>query len=245
MNNVLPAVLKLVVFDLSGTTICDDNAVAKCLYSAAVEHGLSVSLDDFRKTIGTNKIKLYAFMIARNEGHPVSIADLEVMSFPEYHDRAMEIFRDYSVRMVNYYRREVRPMPGAEDVFRWCHDHGILVATDTGFHSDVSLAIEQGLRWQERGLVDLALDVEDTDGVGRPAPYMIHLAMRQLDVQSVHQVVKIGDTPADLLSGYNAGCRFNIGVLSGANGRPVLSKYPHTHIIPSVEDLPELLSLYL
>ena len=245
MNTVLPSPLKLVVFDLSGTTICDDNAVAKCLYAAAVEYGLNVSLDDFRKTIGTNKIKLYAFMIARNEGHPVTIAEMESLSFPEYHDRAMEIFHDYSVRMVNYYRREVRPMPGAEDVFRWCHDQGMLVATDTGFHSDVSLAIEQGLRWQERGLVDLALDVEDTDGVGRPAPFMIHLAMRQLGVQSVHQVVKIGDTPADLLSGYNAGCRFNIGVLSGANGRPVLSKYPHTHIIPSVEDLPELLSLSL
>ena len=69
MNTVTSSALKLVVFDLSGTTICDDNAVAKCLYAAAVEHGLNVSLDDFRKTIGTNKIKLYAFMIARNEGH--------------------------------------------------------------------------------------------------------------------------------------------------------------------------------
>lgn len=245
MNNIISSPLKLVVFDLSGTTICDDNAVAKCLYAAAVEHGLNVSLDDFRRTIGTNKIKLYAFMIARNEGHPVTIAELESLSFPEFHERAMEIFHDYSVRMVNYYRREVRPMPAAEDVFKWCHDQGMLVATDTGFHSDVSLAIEQGLRWQERGLVDLALDVEDTEGVGRPAPYMIHLAMRRLDVQSVHQVVKVGDTPADLLSGFNAGCRFNIGVLSGANGRPVLSRYPHTHIIPSVADLPELLSLYI
>ena len=90
-------------------------------------------------------------------------------------------------------------------------------------------------------MVDLTLDVEDTNGIGRPAPYLIHLAMKELGVQSVHQVIKIGDTPADLLSGYNAGCVGNIGVLSGANSKEVLLNYPHTHIIDSVVDLPHLI----
>lgn len=100
-----------------------------------------------------------------------------------------------------------------------------------------------GLNWINNGLVDLAIDVETTDGVGRPAPYMIFHAMKTLGVQSVHEVIKIGDTPADLLSGYNAGCTGNIGVLSGANNYDTLSKYPHTHIIDSIKDLPKLISL--
>ncbi|MEY4660952.1 MAG: Phosphonoacetaldehyde hydrolase, partial [Bacteroidota bacterium] len=102
-------------------------------------------------------------------------------------------------------------------------------------------AIMDGLKWMERGLTDLHLDVEDTDGIGRPAPYLIHKAMFKLGIQSVHEVIKIGDTPADLLSGFNAGCIGNIGVLSGANSLSTLEKFPHTHIIDAVKDLPELI----
>jgi phosphonatase-like hydrolase len=234
--------IKLVVFDLSGTTVEDDNAVAKCLYEGARNFGIKATIEDFQKTIGTNKIKLYEFMIARDRGHDVSIEYLESYSFPEFNQQALEVFHSYSKLMVDYYRNEVKAMPGAEDVFRWCHENNIRTATDTGFHDDVNTAIMQGLKWLERGLVDLSLDVEDTNEIGRPAPFLIHQAMYRLRIQSVHEVIKIGDTPADLLSGYNAGCAGNIGVLSGANSVETLSRYPHTHIVNSVADLPELIS---
>jgi phosphonatase-like hydrolase len=233
--------IKLVVFDLSGTTVSDDNAVAKCLFNAAQQFGLSSTLSDFEKTIGTNKIHLYEFMIARDSGIPVEIENLESYRFPEYHERALEIFDHYSVLMIDFYRNNIQAMDGAEEVFLWCKENGIKVATDTGFHRDVNMAIMEGLQWRERGLIDIALDVENTDGIGRPAPYLIHQAMYELGVQSVHEVIKIGDTPADLLSGYNAGCKGNIGVLSGANSRDTLIKYPHTHIIDSVKQLPDLI----
>lgn len=233
--------ISMVVFDLSGTTVSDDNAVAKSLYAAALEFGLKVDLSDFEKTIGTNKIHLYQFMIAKSQGEPVLIEHLEKYHFPEHLDLAMKIFERYSVIMVNHYRREVKPMPGAEAVFQWCHDQGIKVVTDTGFHRDVNTAIMDGLQWRERGLVDLALDVESTGGIGRPSPYLIYTAMMQLGIQSIHEVIKIGDTPADLLSGYNAGCVANIGVLSGANSRETLERYPHTHILQGVWELPELI----
>ena len=233
--------ISLVVFDLSGTTVSDDNAVAKCLYEGGKHFGLGATIADFEKTIGTNKIKLYEFMLARDNGHEVLIDDLERYHFPEYHEQALAIFDYYSVLMVDFYRNEVKPMPGAEETFDWCHQHGIKVATDTGFHHDVNTAIMEGLQWREKGLIDLSLDVEDTGGVGRPAPYLIHRAMNLLGIQSVHETAKIGDTPADLLSGFNAGCIANIGVLSGANLMGTLLKYPHTDIIPSVADLPSLL----
>lgn len=233
--------ISLVVFDLSGTTVNDDNAVAKSLYEAAMEYGLDVELEDFEKTIGTNKIHLYQFMIAKSQGELVLIDNLEKYHFPQYLDQAMEVFERYSVIMVNYYRQQVQAMPGAEEVFQWCHEQGIKVASDTGFHRDVNTAIMDGLQWVERGLVDLALDVESTGGVGRPSPYLIYTAMMQLGIQSIHEVIKIGDTPADLLSGFNAGCKGNIGVLSGANSLETLQKYPHTHILPSVRELPDLI----
>lgn len=233
--------IKLVVFDLSGTTVEDDNAVAKSLHQAALEFGLDVALEDFQKTIGTNKIHLYQFFIARARGEQLRFDDFETYDFPALYEEAKMIFDRYSVIMLDYYHRHVRAMPGAEDTFRWCHANGIKVATDTGFHRDVNRAIVEGLQWHEKGLVDLSVDVEDADGVGRPAPFLIFHAMQKLGVQSVHEVIKIGDTPADLLSGRNAGCIGNIGVLSGANSAETLGKYWHTHILPNVSALPELI----
>jgi phosphoglycolate phosphatase-like HAD superfamily hydrolase len=99
-----------------------------------------------------------------------------------------------------------------------------------------------GLGWIRRGLVDIAVDVEHTpNNMGRPAPFMIFHAMRELNIQSVHSVVKVGDTPADMLEGHNAGCTGIIGVLTGMLPPQAWGKYRHTHIIPSVAELPELL----
>jgi len=233
--------IKLVVFDLSGTTVEDDNAVAKSLHQAAVEFGLGVDLIEFQRTIGTNKIHLYQYMIARNRGQKVVFEEFEKYNFPDIQDEAMKIFHRYSEIMLDYYRRHVSAMPGAEDTFSWCRQHDIKVATDTGFHHDVNHAIMEGLGWLNKGLIDLAVDVEHTGGIGRPAPFMLFYIMQKLEVHSVHEVIKIGDTPADLLSGRNAGCIGNVGVLSGANDAATLGKYSHTHLIPSVVELPELI----
>jgi beta-phosphoglucomutase-like phosphatase (HAD superfamily) len=139
--------ISLVIFDLSGTTVYDDNAVAKSLYEAAKEYKLDVTLEDFEKTIGTNKIHLYQYMIARSKGRDVKIRDFEKYDFPDVYEEAMIIFKRYSEIMINYYRQHVKAMPGAEETFKWCHDHSIKVATDTGFHRDVNNAIMEGLKW--------------------------------------------------------------------------------------------------
>ena len=230
--------IKMIVFDLSGTTVEDDNAVAKSLHQAAIEYGLELQLSEFEKTIGTNKIHLYQYHIAKSLGRDISFEDFERKSFPDLYEEAMKIFERYSVIMLNYYKEHVKAMPGTEDVFAWCMLNNIKVVTDTGFHRDINNAIMEGLGWLKNGLIDLSVDVETTGGVGRPAPYMIFHAMQQLGIQSVQEVIKIGDTPADLLSGYNAGCAGNIGVLSGANSRETLSQYPHTHILLNINELP-------
>ena len=95
--------IKLVVFDLAGTTVKDDNAVAKCLYEGATTFGIHATLEDFQKTIGTNKIRLYEFMIARDHGKDVSIEQLESYHFPEYNELAKKVFHYYSGLMVAHY----------------------------------------------------------------------------------------------------------------------------------------------
>lgn len=234
--------IKLAVFDLAGTTIRDDDAVSGCLFEAAREFGLPTSAEEIQLHMGTNKIHLYQFLIARSRGENVDFRDFEKRQSPETLDEATRVFHRYEEIMIAHYRRGVVPIDGAEDTFRWCHEHGIKVATGTGFHRQVTEAIMDGLGWVRDGLVDLAVDVEHTPNHrGRPAPFMIFHAMAQLDIQSVHEVIKLGDTPADMLEGHNAGCRGVIGVLSGPLPVTAWGCYRHTHVIPSVKELPRLI----
>lgn len=234
--------VSMVMFDLSGTTVHDDTGVRDCLYKAAVEFKLDTTPDDILMNMGTNKIHLYQFLIARSRGKNVDITTFEKEKDPETYDEAVTIFKRYQQIMIEHYRNEVKEVPGATDTFKWCHDHEIKVATDTGFHRPVTEAIMEGLGWVKDGLVDISVDVEHAPGQkGRPAPYMIFHAMGELDIQNVHEVIKVGDTPADMLEGYNAGCRGIVGVLSGPRPVEAWGKYWHTHVIKSVKDLPALI----
>lgn len=234
--------IKMIMFDLSGTTVYDDTGVRDCLYKAAQEYKLKVTPEEILNHMGTNKIHLYQFLIARSQGKDIDFRDFETQIDSSTFEEAKKIYDRYVTIMINHYSKEVKEVPGAGDTFRWCHDNGIKVATDTGFHNDVTSAIMDGLGWVKDGLVDLSVDLDMVaEGKGRPAPFMIFHAMQHFNIQNVRDVVKIGDTPADMLEGYNAGCRAVIGVQSGPRPVTVWGKYWHTHVIESVKDLPALI----
>jgi phosphonatase-like hydrolase len=234
--------ISMVVFDLSGTTVHDDTGVRDCLYMAAQEFDLKTTPDEILLHMGTNKIHLYQFLLARSQGKTIDLEDFEKIQDPGTYEVAKKVFDRFEELMIQHYRAMVREIPGASDTFHWCHEHGIKVATDTGFHRKITEAIMDGLGWIKDGLIDLSVDVESIpDGRGRPAPFMIFHAMEKLNVQSVHEVIKVGDTPADMLEGRNAGCRGVVGVLTGPRQVSDWGKYWHTHLIPSVKELPELI----
>jgi len=234
--------IKMVMFDLSGTTVYDDTGVRDCLYKAAVEFKLNTTPDEILLHMGTNKIHLYQYLIAKSHGKRIDFRDFEKFQEPGTLELATKVFHRYEEIMINHYRTEVKEVSGASDTFRWCHQNGIKVATDTGFHKDVTMAIMDGLGWLRDGLVDISVDVQDIPGErGRPAPFMIFHAMEKLDIQSVADVLKIGDTPADMLEGTNAGCRGVVGVLSGPRPVTAWGCYRHTHVISSVKELPQLI----
>jgi phosphoglycolate phosphatase-like HAD superfamily hydrolase len=71
---------------------------------------------------------------------------------------------------------------------------------------------------------------------------MIFEAMQRTKTHSVDEVVVVGDTPSDMIAGKCSGARAVVGVTSGAHPGSTLRKYPATHILESVRDLPPMLS---
>ena len=107
--------ISMVMFDLSGTTVYDDTGVRDCLYKAAEEYHLDTTPDEILLHMGTNKIHLYQFLIARSQGQNIDFKDFEKIQDPQTYDLAKKVFDRYEELMIAHYRTEVREVEGASD----------------------------------------------------------------------------------------------------------------------------------
>ncbi len=224
-----PALMKieLVVFDIAGTTLYDDNSVNVAFRQAMDSAGYPVSEREVNDVMGLRKPQAIRMMLeARMPGQHIEEARIDAI-----HDVFLR-------NMIAFYREDpgVREMEGASEVFAALHQHGIKVALDTGFSRDITQTILDRLGWERDGLVDCSV-CSDEVPAGRPEPYMIQRIMQQLGVTEPQAIAKVGDTPSDLEEGQNAGVRHIIGVTSGAYTLDELKAFPHTHIVDSVKDV--------
>lgn len=218
--------LELVIFDMAGTTVRDDNQVPEAFTAALAAHGISVSAAQINNLRGASKRQAIAALLPPG-------GDLEARI-----DRVYAGFREELARRFTGTAREV---PGAAAVFAQLRKRGLRVALNTGFDRDTTRMLMAALGWNE-AMVD-AIACGDEVAQGRPAPDLIHRCMALTGVKSADAVANLGDTVLDLRAGHAAGVRLNIGVLSGAHNRELLAAQPHTHLIASVAELPALLDV--
>ena len=218
---------RLVALDMAGTTVADGGAVEEAFQRALDVVGLSAGdlTEDpaayVRRTMGQSKITVFTELLGGDRHRA------------EQANAAFEVAFDQAVD-----RGEVAPVPGAEAALESLRRAGMRICLTTGFSPATRDRIIAALQWE--GAIDLALSPTDA-GRGRPWPDMILTAVLRLRIDDVAEVAVVGDTTSDLLAGSRSGASSVIGVLSGAHSREELSRAPHTHLIPSVADLPGLL----
>lgn len=215
--------IELVIFDLSGTTIQDNGQVPQAFMLALQANGMEASAEDLQTVRGASK----RAMVRRFVERQLPAADLDSVS--------ERVFAEFRTNLLNLYTTGgVQVIPGVKETFAWLRRNGIKVAINTGFDRLTAGLLIQAAGWAPGIAVACADDVPQ----GRPAPYLIFWAMQATGVTSVHRVASMGDTVLDLQAGWNAGLRWNIGVLSGAHTRLQLEQVPHTLLLPGVADLP-------
>jgi phosphonoacetaldehyde hydrolase len=105
-------------------------------------------------------------------------------------------------------------IPGVVQATERFRRRGLKIASTTGYTREMlDLLVEAG---RKAGYVpDCNLCPSDVGG-GRPQPFMIYEAAVRLQVYPLQAIVKIGDTPADIQEGLNAGA-WSIGVAATGN----------------------------
>lgn len=221
--------IQVVIFDLAGTTVKHKREVHNSFIQAFQDEGISISYEVANDAMGKPK--------------PVAINDILDEMAPEQKHLADRIHERFQDNIISYYREsdEVEEQSGASELFGYLKNQDIKVALDTGFDRKTTDQLIKKLGWVDRDLIDCSVTSDEVAN-GRPHPDMIFKIMEILGVESASQVMKIGDTPVDLMEGNSAGVMLNIGITSGAFSRSELLNYPHTHLIADLMEVKGLLA---
>lgn len=220
--------ISLVIFDIAGTTVKDNDNVGKAFQTALLKFGFEVSLDSINPLMGYEKHEaIHAILQQTGVEEAVLTADL-----------IEQIHREFVRLMIDYYTttQDLSPLNNVESTFAALKDMGISTALNTGFSRDIAAVIVSRLGWIERSLIDFFIASDEVEN-GRPYPDMVQKLIERAGVDSTAKVMKVGDTEVDVNEGLNAGCKYVVAVTTGAYTRDELEKYKPTHIIDDIADI--------
>lgn len=219
--------IQLIVFDMAGTTINENNVVYKTLQKSINKFGYNFSLEE---------VLLHG---AGKEKHQ-AIKDIIALepSTKKNEAESLPIFNDfYELLKITYQNLEVATFPETELVFKKLKERGVKIALNTGYNRKTALQLLNKLNWKEGNQYDALITASDVEK-GRPEADMIYKAMELFHISEAINVVKVGDSIIDIQEGKNAICGITIGVTTGAHTKEQLKSVNPTFIIDS---LPELL----
>jgi phosphonatase-like hydrolase len=217
--------IRMVIFDMAGTTVDEDNIVYKTLQKSINKAGFNFSLNQVL-AVGAGKEKLTAIKdVIQSDG---SLCNEQL---------ADKIYSAFIGELTDAYNRyQLRPQPGAEELFKALKEKQITVILNTGYNKTTAHTILQKLGWQAGVQIDALITADDVTN-SRPSPDMIFLAMRQFGIDDAAEVIKVGDSIIDIEEGKNAGCYLSIGITTGAHTHEQLTTANPDKIITQLADL--------
>ena len=224
--------IRLVVFDIAGTTVADKGEVAKAFMAACKNEGFEVDMEEVNKVMGFRKKEAIKILLEKykpkTQEDPVRLID--------------KIHEAFLRNMISFYENdnELHPLPHAEETFKILKRLEVKVALNTGFTKSITDTILSRLNWNKNGTIDYVVSSDEVPE-GRPHPYMIRSIMNALNINDAKQVAKVGDTQVDIEEGRNSGCGLVVSVTTGTYTRQQLENYHPDYIIDSLGELPALI----
>ena len=117
-------------------------------------------------------------------------------------DDVNEMYQSFEKHLFASLTNFTTPIPGVLDTIKELRGNGIKIGSTTGYTQAMMDVVRPGAA--AKGYVVDNLVTPDNLPAGRPAPYMIYKNMIDLAIPSVDNVVKVGDTIADIKEGVNA-----------------------------------------
>jgi phosphonoacetaldehyde hydrolase len=202
-----------IILDWAGTTV-DYGCFApvNAFITAFIHFGITPTMEETRAPMGMQKRAHIEKML---EGERLSAFWKEKHGRPHTQRDIDEIYNRFEPALFEVLHSHTDPLPGVLETVANIREMGIAVGSTTGYSQTmmdviVPLAKEKGYS------PDCVVCPDEAGGIGRPYPYMIWRNLEKLGVRSIGEVLKIGDTAADMQEGKNSGC-LCVGVLKGSS----------------------------
>ena len=222
--------IELVVFDMAGTTVDENNVVYKTVQKVINDEGFNVSLEEVLKH-GAGKEKHQAITDILKECTQITNVALV----------ANVAFSKFKVVLKCLYDSiEIKTFEGTEELFKELRNNNIKVVLNTGYDGKTAHLLLQKLGWIIGETIDGLVTADDVEN-GRPEADMILLAMKNTGVTDPKKVLKVGDSAIDIEEGKNANCGITAGVLTGAQNRTQIQEANPTYILESLNELRAIL----
>lgn len=204
---------KAVILDWAGTTVDYGCFAPVQAFVEVFKHfGIDPTMDEVREPMGMLKKDHIRTMLKMDRisglwrdkyGRDWTEDDVEAL-YAQFEGKLLAILDGYT---------QVKPyVLETVDTLR---KNGIQIGSTTGY-TDKMMDIVVPKAKENGYAPDFWFSPDSVEGMGRPYPYMIFKNMAAMKIQSVDQVVKVGDTVSDIKEGKNAGV-LSIGVVEGSS----------------------------
>ena len=191
----------LIIFDWAGTLVDFGCCAPLAAFHRAFENaGLPISDEIARKPMGAHKRDHVREIL-----HYAEIADRVRSELKREPDETLvqAIYDDFARLLPAELLVHAAPIPGAIDTLHWLRKRGIRIGSTTGYIRAMMDVLEPVAR--ASGIEPEVVICADEVPQGRPAPWACFRIAEQCGVYPLSRCIKVGDTPADMAEGRNAG----------------------------------------
>jgi HAD superfamily hydrolase (TIGR01509 family) len=193
--------LKAVLFDVDGTLVDTNYLHAVCWWEAFAQAGHDVPMVRIHRAIGMGSDQMLDALLPQDRDR----------------DEDGSMRAAHSALYATYWTRQ-RPLPGAADLLRECHQRGWRVVLASSADANEFEALRTALDADDA--IDDATSSAEVEQ-SKPAPDLVQVALDKAQVKP-GAAVFVGDTVWDVKAAGKAGVRC-VGLLSGGIGRDELT----------------------
>jgi len=204
--------LRAVVLDWAGTIVdFGSRAPVAALEGVFVAAGVPVAVAELRESMGLAK-----------KAHIRSILEIPRVreawalkhGSPPSERAVDQLYAEFIPNQIRVLANHSQLIPGVAEAIARIRSRGLKIGTTTGYNRAMLDYLLE--RAAAQGFVPDSAVCPDDVRAGRPLPWMCYLTAIRLEAYPLDAFVKIGDTPADVEEGRNAGM-WTIGVTRTGN----------------------------
>ena len=195
--------IKLIIFDWAGTLVDYGCRAPLGAFLEAFEQArLPISEETARRPMGAHKRDHVREILREPE---VAGRVRAVLAREPDEKLVQEIYDSFTRRLMGVLSAHAEPIPGAVETLRALRAQGIAIGSTTGYTRAMMNVLEPVAR--AAGVAADALICADEVPQARPAPWACFRLAERFGVYPMSCGAKVGDTPADIAEGRNAGLR--------------------------------------